>query len=781
MSSLVTEALASAGKLAKDDWNVKISKLAARAFDTKRELSECIEEEFCNFSSLRESCEDTNAKLTEIRDEAHRLEKSLETMVQDQIPDTTKKFDQLAKEHSKTVELVQVLEKLNFAYFYFRNHELDVKHKNLLQASIKLEKVKQCIESANGMKMVESQIYKALKVEYHLCKEQILYTLDEAWRDSVLWELPGDNGDMTRSPKLTISFSQNQSLSSQDVIYALYVCGTLTYKVEKLAKHCIEHMIKPCILNPGCDVNVKQNSGTASVMLNNCDGAEDENREEKEVCNHDEIFTNVLKFLQFLYDNLLKLKLEPEKDAVVMEIFSSFIFEETIKLIVDQCLPKTVPQTKEGLDNYHQVTECVNKFDASLRKIKFLPPSVEKSDLISYVADIHIHFASRRSIDILAEARRLMKLDLHDTEEINDNERKAELTGDAYNKVREAVNIKKEPEFIERGKELFWKPEHPLSDNTLCLPRCRVSKSAKSILKLAYTTLCEATKSSDQTALKLVFTTEQIFELYMAVVPIYHKEKLSSVPHITAVFHNDCWFLSHHLLTMGHQFTNKLKSKLDGKNLLFVQLVPRLRSIGDELHLAQLRRQRDQIMESLAPLRNFNSGMDAKLSKYSAAERTVKQTLHQLQHLRKVWKGVFPSNILQRSLALLTDTAISEIVSSICSMEDISSDDSIQLKMICHLMQDQVPLVFKQQDEDDEQPAEAEDSATPWQREVKKWQRLNEIIFVLDSSMTKIVDRWAEGKGPLSMAFTVAEMKSLIRALFQNTERRANAISKIRL
>jgi len=35
MTSLVTEVLVSAGKLNKDDWNTKISKLNHRAFDIK--------------------------------------------------------------------------------------------------------------------------------------------------------------------------------------------------------------------------------------------------------------------------------------------------------------------------------------------------------------------------------------------------------------------------------------------------------------------------------------------------------------------------------------------------------------------------------------------------------------------------------------------------------------------------------------------------------------------------------------------------------------------------
>lgn len=40
--------------------------------------------------------------------------------------------------------------------------------------------------------------------------------------------------------------------------------------------------------------------------------------------------------------------------------------------------------------------------------------------------------------------------------------------------------------------------------------------------------------------------------------------------------------------------------------------------------------------------------------------------------------------------------------------------------------------------------------------------------------------RWAEGKGPLAQEFSSNEMKSLIRALFQNTDRRAVALTKIK-
>ena len=46
--------------------------------------------------------------------------------------------------------------------------------------------------------------------------------------------------------------------------------------------------------------------------------------------------------------------------------------------------------------------------------------------------------------------------------------------------------------------------------------------------------------------------------------------------------------------------------------------------------------------------------------------------------------------------------------------------------------------------------------------------------------MREIEDRWAAGKGPLANEFTADEIKRMIRALFQNTDRRAAVLSRIR-
>jgi hypothetical protein len=57
--------------------------------------------------------------------------------------------------------------------------------------------------------------------------------------------------------------------------------------------------------------------------------------------------------------------------------------------------------------------------------------------------------------------------------------------------------------------------------------------------------------------------------------------------------------------------------------------------------------------------------------------------------------------------------------------------------------------------------------------------RFQEMCLLLNSSLQTIVDRWFNGQGPLASQFTAIEVKQLIRALFQTSDRRTAALAKI--
>ena len=57
------------------------------------------------------------------------------------------------------------------------------------------------------------------------------------------------------------------------------------------------------------------------------------------------------------------------------------------------------------------------------------------------------------------------------------------------------------------------------------------------------------------------------------------------------------------------------------------------------------------------------------------------------------------------------------------------------------------------------------------------WEKLINLQFILDASLVDIQAAWKEGRLPKN--FKPDEVKRLVRALFQNTERRANCLQTI--
>lgn len=62
---------------------------------------------------------------------------------------------------------------------------------------------------------------------------------------------------------------------------------------------------------------------------------------------------------------------------------------------------------------------------------------------------------------------------------------------------------------------------------------------------------------------------------------------------------------------------------------------------------------------------------------------------------------------------------------------------------------------------------------------MKHWVKLQQIKMILNASMAQIAEQWADGKGPLTLNFRAEDIRHLIRALFQNTDRRANVLASI--
>lgn len=57
--------------------------------------------------------------------------------------------------------------------------------------------------------------------------------------------------------------------------------------------------------------------------------------------------------------------------------------------------------------------------------------------------------------------------------------------------------------------------------------------------------------------------------------------------------------------------------------------------------------------------------------------------------------------------------------------------------------------------------------------------KLEQLKMILNASLQEITEQWCEGAGILTVNYKAEEIKHIIRALFQNTDRRAKALTKI--
>lgn len=131
--------------------------------------------------------------------------------------------------------------------------------------------------------------------------------------------------------------------------------------------------------------------------------------------------------------------------------------------------------------------------------------------------------------------------------------------------------------------------------------------------------------------------------------------------------------------------------------------------------------------------------------------------------LKNVWQTILPSELYNTTVGGLLDVICSNVVKKVVTMEDIST-----------ILANGLVELIKTIDEKGQALFEADSSAMDW---CQSWQKMLHLQFILDASLVDITYSWKADQ--ISQTFKAEEIKRMIRALFQNTDRRANALSSI--
>ncbi|XP_028277348.1 centromere/kinetochore protein zw10 homolog [Parambassis ranga] len=767
MASFVTEVLASSGKLEKEDLSSKIGKMSRKVEDTKEEVCDMINKRYGDFLPCLQGSEELMVQVNAVSKEMDALKNCIENEVQQNMHVAVTEYTKLKQQLEKNTIIISMLQHLKEFHDAMEEFSKALPEKKYVDAANHLEKARESVDSLKGWKTSQLPLLSALSSELTVQRENLIYHLGDEWKRLVVWKLPSSKEPAGQKCFLKVELNLSNASSKGDgpkpaallccVLQALAIQGDLQHKMKLFSQVLLKNMLKPLVMYASLSVRVSEQPGEGTTLALQC---LEESNEERSTPS--QVYSKLLLVLTTLHSHLLDVSIG---DKRLSAILGELIWEELSQCITHECLVYSIPTNNNQLEKYSTVIKETEEFEKSLKEMEYLQG--DSTDLLKYARDVNCHFASKKCRDVIVAARKLMTSKMHNTVKITpDSKLRLPKLPAPSSEVKLKQETTKEEVTMENSKQLSaW---------SLRLPACRISESVQQLMELALNTLCEAVGSSTQCTLQLFFTVRNIFQLFYDVVPTYHKENLLKFPHLAAIQHNNCMYLAHHLLTLGHHFRAHLPQPLSEGVATFVDMVPGFRKLGAQCFLTQLNVQRAELLERLSTAQNFCNLDDE--DNYIAASKAVRQVIHQLKQLGTVWQDVLPVSIYCKAMGNLLNTAISEIIAKIMMLEDISSEDGEHLHTLCQSIIEEGPLVFI--------PLAEENKNKKYQEEVplyvKKWGTFKELVIVLRANLQEIVDRWADGKGPLAVEFSSSEVKSLIRALFQNTERRAVALTKIK-
>ncbi|XP_034406157.1 centromere/kinetochore protein zw10 homolog [Cyclopterus lumpus] len=767
MASFVTEVLASSGKLEKDDLSSKISKMSRKVEDTKEEVCDMMNKRYSEFLPSLQGSQELMVQVDEVSKEMDGLKNCIETEVQQNVHVAVAEYAKLKQQLEKNTIVITMLRHLKEFHSAMEEFNKALLEKKYVDAANQLERARASVDSLKGWKTSQLLLLSALSSELTVQRENLIYHLGDEWKRLVIWRLPSSKEPAGVKSFLKVELNLSHACNKDSeakppallgcVLQALAIQGDLQHKIKLFSQVLLKTMLKPLVMYPSLSVRVSEQPGEGTIMALQC---LQESHNEKSTPS--QVYSKLLLVLRTLHSHLLDVSIGDRKLSAIL---GELIWEEISQCIIHECLLYSIPTNNSQLEKYKTVIKETEEFEKSLKQMEYLQG--DSTELLKYARDVNCHFASKKCKDVIVAARKLMTSKMHNT---------VKITPDYKLRLPKlpapASELKVKQETIK--DEMTMENTKQLSAWSLSLPSCRISESVQQLMELALNTLCEAVGSSTQCALQLFFTVRNIFQLFYDVVPTYHKENLLKFPHLAAIQHNNCMYLAHHLLTLGHHFRARLPQPLSEGVATFVDMVPGFRKLGAQCFLAQMNVQRAEMLERLSTAHNFCNLDDE--DNYIAASKAVRQVIHQLKQLGTVWQDVLPVSIYCKAMGNLLNTAITEVIAKIMMLEDISSEDGEHLHTLCQTIIEEGPLVFI--------PLAEENKNKKYQEEVplyvRKWSTFKELVIVLRANLQEIVDRWADAKGPLASEFSSSEVKNLIRALFQNTERRAVALTKIK-
>ncbi|CAG8542839.1 2478_t:CDS:10 [Paraglomus brasilianum] len=594
--------------------------------------------------------------------------------------------------------------------------------------------------SLEGEYGCDPSIYALIKDSFLKKRSVLIHYIDELFSASL--SIANDN----KSAEIRVAFSvkascvrssTETSIPLSNILSTLSSMGCLKAKLKGFSNKLLEYVVAPIMSETGCEIKVSKNGNSAMLSCN-----KSPKPSETVTLGLSQVFTNMLILARFLNEYVFsKSTATSTNGASIITVFGEIWWHDIWKHLAN-CFRVFIPNDKVRSNEYDEVATTAISFEREMMAVGLIPSDCYA--ISQFAQNFQFEFVKKRHADILAIAREiLVSQDMNTAEVTNATERGGLGIASETKNIRDKENFNGE-------KDFNGKTRSSTCEGLLHLPTCHISIQAQTLVELVYQTLTEATTSKDNAAVELYCCARDIIDLFRAVVPIHQAEVLETDPTRTAIFYNDCIYISYHMLTLGYQFQKELPASLQ-KSATFIDLIPHFQKLGEKYFKHQMRRQRDVLLNTLKGAEGFYDLNDDK--RFEKVEKTIRQCYYQLNHLSRSWKQILPTELCCKSLGILVDTLLGGIIGEAESwFEIVKIKGGLSRKKTT----EQVPI----------------------HKYVSCWDKYWQLSYILGLDLPELSEKLQ--KTLEFKDFTTKEIQNLVEALFVDSPDRKRLISTLR-
>ena len=542
-----------------------------------------------------------------------------------------------------------------------------------------IEDNKQEKSEANYALLQRLQIFDSVKQQFERKKERVQGKLDELFTQFLSIVSMQNRGIKKPNNSMInkgeqLSLRSKVELASSDMCFA-ELClsyqhlGTLPEKLRELSAIVLDRLIKPLIFEPTAsfDINetlsenkILKSTSTITWNIMKCDQTSDgmaPHVTKATTYTPDVMFTRVLRILNFFYDKLFSTTGtgdQEELSNVLKDAFSKFgvylwngvdmptghidevgenqgsslchLLQSCMQTLLPEDLPLTASQLQEVQKNFTAFEREILSIGIS-RDV-----NIWDSALAKYINSLDQLDAARRKNSLLGKAREAMLGDYLNS-----------VLVDNTNVFVDVDNLTGSPTQDDRDDPFGQKSA------VYNLEKMSISACAKTIVMFAHDALSEMKNCTDLGKTSIWRSVMDLFLLFRAMIPSIHKKKIMTMPHVAMLHYNDCLYICHNLMILGHMYGQYLPHRQsDNLNTLMemLRMAPAFRSMAGEVYVSEIRKQHKEIQ-------NLLQDIDEENPTSRASEIAKQGTAIHLSRLAKVWSDILGKETLNQTLGLL--------------------------------------------------------------------------------------------------------------------------------